>query len=343
MTGTAPTDHRMETVVLAPLAGDAQTLLDLLRSNAIAGRRAELLEDLGRFDLLIVAEEALTRQMVDALAAFLADQPSWSTPPIVILLDDEAMVGPLVSRLQAVRPGYTPTVLQKPATPTEVLSAVRTALAARSLQIQVRDLLAQYQQAQQRADFLLKELGHRVKNLYASILALAAETARRTPGDSEAFLTVFRGRVMTLSHAADVLAENAWQAADLSHLVDRIVSPVVPDRSRFSVAADCPAVELPPRIANTLGMVLHELATNAIKYGSLSVPDGMVRIAWRSVEDGTVTIEWQETGGPAVVEPKTKGFGTIFIERSIALEANGSATFHYCPEGLRCEIALSVQ
>src|SRR5450756_2012001 len=158
--------------------------------------------------------------------------------------------------------------------------------------------------------FLMRELFHRSKNLLAVIQAIARQTARYS-GSTESFLEKFNARLQALAMSHDILFKEKWQSASLADLVGLQLGPYL-DRSESQVSAEGPTVLLKPDAAQNLGFALHELATNAAKYGALSVPEGRVSITWRllSEADGNgVELDWIESCGPAVVKPAHRGFG----------------------------------
>jgi PAS domain S-box-containing protein len=197
--------------------------------------------------------------------------------------------------------------------------------------------------SERRQKLLIDELNHRVKNTLATVQSLASQTARgaTTPA---AFREGFEGRLIALSKAHDQLTVHHWESADLRSLLSGSLAPYVgagPDR----IVLRGEDIVLRPRAVLTLAMAFHELTTNAAKYGALSVPGGRIEIRWQSVQgDGgdrsLLKIEWIEQGGPAVVEPQRRGFGSRLIEGSIAAEHGGSARLAFEPTGLRCEIVM---
>jgi PAS domain S-box-containing protein len=199
--------------------------------------------------------------------------------------------------------------------------------------------------AEQRQRLLMDELNHRVKNTLATVQSLATQTARgaTTPA---AFRERFEGRLIALSKAHDQLTMHHWESADLRELLSGSLAPhtgTTPDR----VVLRGEDVLLRPRAVLTLAMAVHELTTNAAKYGALSVPGGRVEVQWRPVrsENGQscLQIEWIEQGGPNVVEPEQHGFGTKLIEGSIAAELAGKTRLTFQPQGLRCEITIPMK
>jgi len=187
--------------------------------------------------------------------------------------------------------------------------------------------------------FLMRELTHRSKNLLAVIQAMARQTARYS-GSTESFLVKFNARLQALSASHDILVQQQWQSVSLADLVRLQLGPYL-NRGEPQVSVEGPIVLLKPDAAQNLGFALHELATNAAKYGALSVPEGRVSIGWRwlSEADGNgVELNWIESGGPAVGMPAHRGFGSMVIERNLAHELDSKIELAFLAEGLRCKI-----
>lgn len=185
--------------------------------------------------------------------------------------------------------------------------------------------------AEQRLQMMNHELGHRLKNALAVTQAIALQTIRRADDLPTAERTVSE-RLAALGRAADVLTEASWSSATLDAVAHAAVD--VHDGARFRL--DGPAVTLPPSLAISMALALHELATNAIKYGALSTPAGSVDLCWR-ITDGAVaglTLEWRESGGPPVALPTRRGFGTTLIERTLRAAFKAEAHIDYAPTGL---------
>jgi PAS domain S-box-containing protein len=185
---------------------------------------------------------------------------------------------------------------------------------------------------------LVDELNHRVKNTLATVQAIASHSLRRAR-NSEDFVSSFTGRVQALARAHHLLTERTWRGADVADLVREQVVLGVVESNR--VAFSGPALLLDPQSALHLALVLHELATNARKYGALSVPQGQLSISWSMLANKgrMLVLQWSERGGPAVAAPSSVGFGTSLIQQ--ALDAHGgSASIQYAAEGVTCEIKL---
>jgi two-component sensor histidine kinase len=162
--------------------------------------------------------------------------------------------------------------------------------------------------AEERQKLLVNELNHRVKNTLVSVQSIASQTLRTTDTPA-AFRDAFEGRIMALSHTHDLLTQQNWEGASLREIFDfELEAFAARDRIAFDYARD---VQLSPKATVALGMAIHELATNALKYGALSVPDGAVRVDW--APEGTRTtclrLTWTERGGPPVVPPPPRDFG----------------------------------
>ncbi|MCJ8057051.1 PAS domain S-box protein [Shinella curvata] len=182
---------------------------------------------------------------------------------------------------------------------------------------------------------LVNEMNHRVKNTLATVIAVARQTIGRDNAN-KADIEAFTSRIGSLSRAQDLLVHGDWQNADLKAVIKQAISPYPAEAFRI----DGPSVPLPPKAVVSLSLALHELATNAAKYGALSVTEGRIAISWRY--DPTVgsllEITWKETDGPAVTPPTRKGFGTLLVERLLAAELRGSAHLSYEETGVTCII-----
>jgi two-component sensor histidine kinase len=202
--------------------------------------------------------------------------------------------------------------------------------------------------AEERQKALLDELNHRVKNTLATVQSLAAQTIRGAdvPKDMR---EAFERRLLALSRTHDHLTRARWESADLESILHDIFAPYQGGGGRNDaegrIRLEGEPVKLKPKPALTLAMVLHELATNAAKYGSLSAPGGLLAVAW-AVTDGeagrSLQIEWRESGGPAVRQPQHRGFGSRLVERGITKELKGSARISFDPDGVRCSMGIPV-
>ncbi|WP_106638661.1 response regulator [Allosphingosinicella vermicomposti] len=203
-----------------------------------------------------------------------------------------------------------------------------------SVNAQILDV-TERQKAEETQRLLIGELNHRVKNTLASVQAIAAQTLKHSAGPDD-FAPTFMGRIHALAAAHSLLSATTWKGARLRELVDGQVQLGTIDPSRLHIGG--PAVDLDPEPALHLALVLHELFTNAIKYGALSNDQGNVRLNW-TLADNKLDMDWVETGGPAVAAPSRRGFGTSLIERSLKAEG-GIAQASYDPDGLHWRLTL---
>ena len=196
--------------------------------------------------------------------------------------------------------------------------------------------------AETRQHLLMDELNHRVKNTLAAVQSIASHTGRSAP-DIEAFRNDFGGRLLPLARAHDLLTQQAWQGAMLRDVLRGALAPyLIGTRDRIQIV-DGPRIQLTPNAAVTLGMGVHELATNAAKYGALSTDTGKVTLVWnlrRLAEGELIEIVWCESDGPPVQTPLRRGFGSRLIERGIAGEFGGRVEMDYRPEGFCCTARL---
>ena len=191
-------------------------------------------------------------------------------------------------------------------------------------------------------EILAGELNHRVKNTLAIVLAVASQTLR---GDIAlpAARAALVERLMALARAHDLLIDANWSGTDLASLIRATIEPYKGGQSRFRING--PVVDLKPSVAMTFSLALHELCTNAVKYGSLSVAEGFVDIVWTVTgQPGKPRLQWQwiESGGPAVTAPLKTGFGTKLIERVLAMELSGKVSVSYDHDGIVCTLEAPV-
>jgi PAS domain S-box-containing protein len=184
--------------------------------------------------------------------------------------------------------------------------------------------------AEEHQRLLINELNHRVKNSLAIVQGLAQQSFKGEAASKTARMA-FEGRLTALAAAHDLLTRQSWQSADLRSIVDGVVAPYAGGSNRFVVAGQ--ELALPPKVAVSMALGLHELCTNAAKYGALSVPEGSVRVTW-AAEGGRLRLEWRETRGPPVEPPASRGFGTRMIERGLAAELRGKVEIRFERSGV---------
>ena len=188
---------------------------------------------------------------------------------------------------------------------------------------------------------LTRELNHRVKNTLANVLSIIALTRRRATKLDE-FVDGLDGRIRALSATHDLLTKSDWGTTPVCAIVEAELLPYAQDNDH-EIDLDGPDIELAPNDALSLGLAMHELATNASKYGSLSTPGGKVAVHWELVSTSLVRIEWQESGGPRVNTERGRGFGTDLIERIVAHELKNPVELEFKPEGVRCVLTVPVR
>jgi PAS domain S-box-containing protein len=193
--------------------------------------------------------------------------------------------------------------------------------------------------AEERQRLLVNELNHRVKNTLALVQGLALQSFKDGRDMAEA-RDAFQQRLAALAAAHDLLTRESWEGATLGELAGEALGLYNEQEPR--IAWEGPAVRLNPKAAVSLVMALHELCTNAAKYGALSAPEGRVALLWW-IEGDRLKIEWREAGGPAVAAPGRRGFGLRMIERALAADLSGTAGIAFEPDGLVCRIDASME
>lgn len=186
---------------------------------------------------------------------------------------------------------------------------------------------------------LIGELHHRVKNMLAIASAIASQSLRDAPSLDAAAKTI-ASRLAALGISHDLLIRESWTGAGCRTLIENaILAFQTEGLKQFTITGDNIAISSGPAVA--LSMVIHELSTNALKYGALSVPDGRVSIVWSvDIEANRFRLEWKESGGPAVVEPVTKSFGSRFIAQALPGQLKGEARLVFEPSGLVCDVNI---
>ena len=200
--------------------------------------------------------------------------------------------------------------------------------------------ITERRRSEEARDLLLHEIKHRVKNTLGMVQAIAAQTFREAPKtESDAF----SGRLRALSSAHDLLTQKDWDQVSMRDMIQRALIPFQENRKeRFEIVGE--DAILNANQALLLAMAIHELATNAVKYGALSNTTGMVNLSWSIKRDGagrSLALEWRESGGPVVAQPTRKGFGSILIERALQQE-QGFSCFEFRPEGVICALEMKL-
>lgn len=188
---------------------------------------------------------------------------------------------------------------------------------------------------------LTRELNHRVKNTLANVLSIVALTRRRAT-DIDDFAASLTGRLRALSATHDLLSQSDWSNAPMSEIVRSELAPYM-DETDNHVELRGPEISLAPNDALSLGLAIHELATNAAKYGALSVPGGRIFVTWHMPRADVAEVHWREEGGPSVKAPTKRGFGRDLIEKIVAHELQSQVELEFKPEGVECRLQVPVR
>lgn len=210
-------------------------------------------------------------------------------------------------------------------------------------EIGLRREIAARQKAEDSQDLLIAELHHRVKNTLSTVQALIQLNLRSSPTMAD-FRGTIAGRIESLAKTHTLLTAKRWHAIGFRDILN---SELEPYQQVARVSLSGPDFDLEAEVATTVGMVIHELTTNAAKYGALSSSAGAIEVRWTleamaDHADPRVTLDWRERGGPAVQEPGKKGFGSTLIERLIVRQFGGTATFKFARDGLRFHGAFPI-
>jgi chemotaxis family two-component system sensor kinase Cph1 len=217
--------------------------------------------------------------------------------------------------------------------------------AARDLRISLLDVVLrriteaarERKLAADRDQLMMAELDHRVKNTLANIEALVMQTS--VGADSlSAFVKGLAARIQSMAKAHSLLSQSRWEGVSINNLLMEELDPYIRENALFEIIG--PDLVLTSKSALALSLAIHELCTNAAKYGAFSTPGGRVTIRWTLTEAGGVNLSWTESGGPVVSPPTRRGFGSTLIERALAMETDGQAFLRYLPGGVVCDVSL---
>jgi two-component sensor histidine kinase len=199
--------------------------------------------------------------------------------------------------------------------------------------------ISEHRRTEETLRFTLRELDHRVKNTLATVQSVAHHTLDSSASLDE-FGRAFHGRLQAMARIHGALAARKWEGLAFGELVELVVGPL--RHHPESVSVQCDGAFVPTALARVLGMALHELATNAAKYGALSTGDGRVAVSSRLDPNGgpRLKIVWRESNGPAVGEPPRRGLGTKLIEEALVYESGGAVSLRFEPSGLCCELDI---
>lgn len=330
-------------LLLTPIGRDAQIAASILAASQINSRICSTLEEvlplLDKAECLVVAEEALISSDRGRFATWLQNQPAWSDFPIVLLV----MRGTEVDQRLAFLDRYL-IVLERPFLASSLANSVRSALRARSRQLEVKSYIEQKQEVADRQELLIRELHHRVRNTLANVRAMMGATAKSS-GRVEDFVRDFSARIVSLADTHSILTDDYWQTASLQKLLEgELRHYETHDKRR--ILLDGPDVALVADIAIPVGMAFHELASNSSKFGALSRTQGRLDVRWSIGSfDGAqfVNLDWQERDGPKVEPPKRRGFGTTLLEKLVVVQCGAKIEMNYHPDGLHFTMALPLR
>jgi two-component sensor histidine kinase len=324
-------------LVLAPFRKDADYIAAFLQEQKIevkaAKADADLVEHLALSPgIIVITHEALNPAVLEKIAKHLAEQPDWSEVPVIVVLERAASVARIRDRLLRAWPGSRLLFYARPIAQLELVNGIHSNLLVRLRQRQVRDSI-------ERERELRLELNHRVKNILASVTSIFQMTRRGTT-TVEDLASDFTGRLQALSNVHSAVFEAGGEEVSLSAVVGLTVSPYNSDGvSRIKFTG--PDVTVTREAGTTIALCLHELVTNAIKYGALSHPDGKVEIAWAIAEADIpeFSLYWVDIGGPAVREPTRQGYGTRYLRSALGSLFGSVPDIVFAPEGFRCGVA----
>lgn len=323
------------------LAHDAETI-NAERQSRLDQRRVELALDaagLGEFEWDIAEDRVFVSERLKALTGLTASSAGGEGGDVSFRFvhpDDAARLreevdqglraeGRYLSEYRMIRPddgrlrwmqGAGVVVTDKSGAPLRVIGVVRD--------------ITERKSEEEHRETLLSEMDHRVKNVLAAVQSLATQSARRTTS-TEGFISAFAGRLRAMASAHELLTATRWRGADLAHIAAAELGGLAPGQARW----EGPDLVLTPRAANAVSLALHELATNAVKYGALSVETGRVEVSWERTPDGGFTLHWVESGGPTVAPPERRGFGSTLLDRVTGRELGGEGRVDYRPDGVR--------
>ena len=191
-----------------------------------------------------------------------------------------------------------------------------------------------------RAEAHIAELDHRIKNALATVIAVSQRT-RESHTSMDEFVSAFDGRILSMAEAHALLSSGRWQGVNLAHLVRQELAPCA---AALNAMVEGPDIVLGADATQPVALVLHELATNAAKYGALSIPKGRVSVQWHQRANGylpgALVLDWKETGGPRVPTSISPGYGTSVVKNLIPYELGGVVDLAFAPEGVRCRLEI---
>src|SRR5215213_5555356 len=333
-------ERQVPILILAPSGRDGAVAATILGEvglvSTVCPDLDALVSGLDRAGGAIVTEKALLHSDRKGLASWIRQQPPWSDFPFVLLTSRGGHADTGLTELLG-----NVTVLERPFHPSVLVNAVRCATRARQRQREAEAYLLERKRSEEHQALLIRELQHRVKNTLATVQALLRATSR-SASTVEDFRRVFEARVLSLSRTHNLLVETTWRTAVLRNVLHGELGPY-DDRAGTRVLLSGPAVELSAELALPIGMAIHELTTNAAKYGAFSTPRGWLEVEWDvRGTDGSRRLElwWAEHDGPLVEPPSRKGFGSNLIQRLLTTQCRAEIDFDFDRLGLRLRMSV---
>jgi two-component sensor histidine kinase len=329
-----PAPDLTRTLILAPLRKDANYIAELLAKNALP---CEICEDSDSLEaalgdtpgLLITTHEALRNGTVDIIAEHVRNQPDWSELPVIVLLDKASRTTNVHAALSERWPRARLVFYHRPVTALELLSGIQSLLLSRLRQRDVRDHL-------ERELELRRELNHRVKNILASVLSIVRLT-RRSAKSFDDMSRDLEERLTALAEVHSAVFRAGGETVDFASVVATTIAPYRNGGGISRVAAKGPPLTISRDAATALALSLHELVTNALKYGALSAGEGAVSLTWSVTagKDPEFRLEWVENGGPQVVPPARTGYGTRYLRAALSGLLGREPAIEFRKTGLR--------
>jgi light-regulated signal transduction histidine kinase (bacteriophytochrome) len=220
-----------------------------------------------------------------------------------------------------------------------VAEALRTALLEVMVRLLSNAAADRNRASSDRHELLIAELNHRVRNILGLIGALVSRS-QESAGTVGSFVTALHGRIQSLARAHDQLTDDHWGPVPLRGMIESEFNAYLPDRQQTRTRLSGLPLLIEPTALTVLALVMHELATNAVKYGALSGDAGSVDVFWWLRPDGSMRLKWRESGGPPVTQPNRRGFGTTVIERTVPFELQGQAEVRHAPDGLEADFTI---
>jgi two-component sensor histidine kinase len=325
-------------LVYAPHPQDTESIVHVLRPKGVQTEEVCSLDRLARrlgedVGCAVMSEEALAQADWGSLVEAINAQPNWSSYPFILLVGQKRFSNPEAVHRALPSELTNLIILERPMGSTTLVSAVRWALAGRRRQFLTRDHLQKLEDHARQQAVLTRELAHRVKNTIAVLQSIVTQTMK-SRSDVDGLRQIILARFAALGRAHDLLLGTDFAAADFGELVKRSTE-IHPDK----VSTSGPPIDLSPQASLSFALVLHELGTNAAKYGSLRAPGGSVDISW-DVKGGKFHFRWSEIGNQTIVPPVKSGFGSRLIRST--LEGLGTIKTSYQPPGFRLVLSADL-